>query len=97
MQYFSYISYTLALNNKLEKAINEYLQTQERLVINDIDLELFKSSILLKIAELNVGHPRCNSIKCGWWNHGKLFDSPNNDWQLTGFSPVHFFLYASKK
>ena len=67
MHFFSYISHTLTLKNKLEKATSEFLQTKNRLVIDETEIKKFKAGILNGIADLNAEHFRCHPIKASWY------------------------------
>ena len=89
------MGHCLTLKNKLEKELFEDLKEQSRIVISDINLEMFKSMILMKVAELNLIYNRCNPIKAGWTDI--IRTDKNHDWKLTGFGAVQFFLYESKK
>jgi hypothetical protein len=92
MQYFSYISGTLSMNNKLEKAIYEFLETKNRIVIDKSDSYQFRADIIDGILQLNKVHHRCKPRKLSWWQPGYV----KTDWHLSDIGFCTFNLYATK-
>jgi len=92
MDYFSYISYTLSMSNKLEKAIYEFIKTKERKVVDGIDIFQFRSDIIAGIKKLNQEHPRCKPRNVEWYQPEKK----KGDWFLHGVGFCTLVLYATK-
>jgi hypothetical protein len=91
MKYFSYISHSLVTKNNLEKAVAALLESKERMVIDESNIEAFKQELKDDISKLNEKHNRCTPIKISFWSpHG------SNDLHLEG---AHFckFIFLSSK
>jgi hypothetical protein len=95
MKYFTFISHELAMKNTLDKAAREFLQEQNRKIIDSKDLEWFKGEINKQIEKLNAQYSRCTSLKPSWWQPG-FASLKKADWVLNGIGSCDFYLYASK-
>lgn len=76
MAYFSYIGYTHSPANRLHEAVLSFLQTQNRQIITDENVETFKKEILDNIEELNKANPRCKPIEaemCSPLTNGDIY------------------------
>jgi putative cell wall-binding protein len=91
MHYFSYISHSYSLKNKLEKSILALLKEHQRMVIKEEDVENFKKTILQKIEILNQQHLNCTPKK-----DVQFTTHDYNDFTLSGIHFVPFHLYKSK-
>jgi hypothetical protein len=68
--YFSYLWHQLALHNNLQKAVMQFLKSQDRKVIREEDVESFKQYINQQVKEICNQHQRCRPVVCEWWkNH----------------------------
>lgn len=75
--------YTLSLKNKLENAVNDYLEYDvNRIIITTQELEEFKERVINRIMELNSQFPRCKPIDADWWP----IPGRHDDYKLTGVS-----------
>lgn len=94
MKYFSYIGNTLSTSNKLQKAFVDYICANNRLVVDETEVETFKQNILDGIAKLNAEHPRCKPIRADWWMPS--FKEEDKDTHLHSGGFIQFALLASK-
>lgn len=89
MHYFSLITYEYAVKNKLEKAVQQLLVENNRLIIPKDEVVKFQGRITDKIEELNQQHPRCTPLKPYFWKQGE-------DYSFSPQSTCVFTLKASK-
>lgn len=92
MQYFSYISWTYTLKNKLEKDVLFLLEALDRKVLPDQSAAAaLRENIIGKIHDVNLTHPRCKPLRAQWTN-------TDDDYQLIlGPGTIcHYHLYATK-
>lgn len=64
--YMSYIANTYSTKNRLEKAVAEFLQSNNRILISKDKIVDFKTKIIEGISQLNQNHDRCNPIEVYW-------------------------------
>ncbi len=91
MNYLTHNGHQLAIKNKLQNAVQEYLSEVDRqLLEGNFKLKLFKKSVIAKIKELNKEHPRCTPLNPTWWSPSK------DDYFLSGVPFCHYYIYHSK-
>lgn len=84
--------------NKLEEAIQNFIQEQDRKLIKEDDLEEFKNFVVNEIEKLNNEFPRCTPVKVDFWNpRGFRQEEVIKDWYLTGVHSVTFHLLSSRE
>lgn len=68
MKYTTFNAHDLATKNKLQKAVQAYLNGIDRILIeNDEALEDIKVKIIANIVFLNNEYPRCKGIRASWF------------------------------
>jgi hypothetical protein len=77
--------------NKLEKAVLEFLQSNDRLLIDAKDLALFKENVLQHIHFLNQENKRCTPKNPSWYKGFKSCDV-----HISGVDVVSFYIYEIK-
>lgn len=93
MIYLAYKGHSYVSRNALEKAINDYLDSIDRLAVIEKDFESLKAEIMEKIASLNKEFPRCKAVTAHFWSHDN--DLTTN---LSGDGVrCHFQLIAGKE
>ncbi|OBX17740.1 MULTISPECIES: hypothetical protein [Bizionia] len=91
MKYLTYNGYQLATKNKLQEAIQTYLNCIDRTLINDGQaLADIKTKIIAHIVFFNNEYPRCKPIRASWYSHDK------KDWLLSGVDFANFHIYQVK-
>lgn len=91
MKYLVHNGHQLATKNKLQSAVQNYLQSIDRTYLaNNTELRAFKKSVMEDIESFNLAHHRCNPIKPHWW------ESSKNDHHLGAVSFCNFHIYHSK-
>lgn len=100
MKHFTYITATYVCKNKLEKAILQELESQNRKFLAEAELNSMKVYIIMKIKELNELHPKCKPI-AAHWDSDEIKGFRAKDWMLrlgNGLnSPVcHYVIYSTK-
>lgn len=92
MKYTTFNAHDLATKNKLQKAVQAYLNGIDRILIeNDEALEDIKVKIIANIVFLNNEYPKCKGIRASW------FETDKNDWLLSGVGFSNFHIYHIKK
>lgn len=94
MIYLSFIGMTYMPKNRLQIALQEMLQEEERKVIDPEWLIDYQLAILQNIDDLNKEHSRCKPINATW---AKFYALESKDIALRGLECIQFFLYASKE
>lgn len=77
--------------NKLEKAILEFIESNDRLLIDAKDLPLFKENVLQHIQFLNQEYKNCKSKKPSWFS-----GISKNDFGISGVDVIAFYIYEIK-
>lgn len=90
MHYFSLITHQYVTKNKLEKAVQDLLKENDRLIVEEKELVKFQGKITDRIEELNKAHPRCTPVKPYFWKQG------NGDYSFSPQNMCVFTLRASK-
>lgn len=90
-KYFTFVNMSYQAKNKLEKAILEFLQANDRLLIDAKDLPAFKENVLQHINFLNQENKRCTSKNPSWFTGLK-----NCDVHISGVDVVSFYIYEIK-
>lgn len=88
--YITYLGACTMPKNSLEKAVRCYLSSIDRTLIDDVDLEDFKTRILDHIKNLNADYPRCRPLE------PRFQEGRENDFLIGGIDGVSFHLFASK-
>ncbi|HUI31994.1 MAG TPA: hypothetical protein VLY84_00125 [Dysgonamonadaceae bacterium] len=92
MKHTTHNGHNLATKNKLQTAIQEYLNGIDRILIeNANDLKEFKLKVLADIMFFNNEYPRCKAVKASW------FEIDKNDYLLSGVDFNHFMIHHVKK
>lgn len=93
--YLAYYGHDYSAKNKLEKAIQSYLKSIDRTLIEDEDFKAFKSKVIAEIERLcKEDYPRCTPKKPHVWKSGVKNDK---DIRLSGIDCVVFYFYYSDK
>lgn len=92
MEHFTHCGYELTPKNNLEKAVQEYLRSLDRILIDKKDLSQFKQDVLNNIVKLNREHHRCKPVEIRWWD-----GLTKGDWMISGFPRTTFIIYIVKK
>jgi hypothetical protein len=101
--YLAKVDMTYAHKNKLQKAIQDFIQDYDRELIAAHDVEQYKKTIVSGIEVLNKKFPKCSAVEATWWTPASC-DERNKDWKLslsaqTGYgdiSLIHFWLYVGR-
>lgn len=89
--YFTKVTHELVPKNKLQKQVQDLVKSYNRLLIDPIDLNLFKIQIVERIDELNKQNPRCKPVEPSFYSHNQI------DHQLYfGDSLISFSIYKAK-
>ena len=95
VKYVTYLFQANATGNKLEKAILDFIQDQNKKIIQPENLENYKEQFIAKIKELNDSYPRCRPFNPSWYNFrhsSSLGDNKETDhWSL---HDIHFITFA---
>lgn len=94
-KYITRVSQVYSAKNKLEKAIQEFIKTNDRLLIDGKDLSQFKNQIIQHINFLNEEHRRCSSKRSSWFNSSS--DSKIKDFGLGGIECIAFYIHEVNK
>lgn len=76
-QYMSYIGNTYVCKSKVQEAVFQFLNENNRILF--ADLEKFKQWITRGIDHINISHPRNKPVDVHWYNGYKL---TLDDWSL---------------
>lgn len=61
-----------ATKNKLQSAVYDYLQTLDRLIVEDEKLDQFEKTVLAEIERLHKEeYPRCKSLEPKFWSNNR--------------------------
>lgn len=93
MKYFTYITWQYTRKNKLDNAVAELIENNNRQIIEDErNVDFFKHQILDAIKKREAENPRCKPLKAYW---GKLND--HGDLVLYGVGCLTFHIYKSER
>ncbi len=92
-QYLVYVGSVYVPKNNLEKSIQELLLQNDRLILDQKDLQTFKENIISQIEFINQENKRCSSKAASWYDAG----IKHKDYGLTGVDCISFYLYEIKK
>ncbi len=81
------------LKNKLEKEVNEYLITKNRLVVEAKEIGKFKYEILHHIDYLTIKHIKCKKINASF---EPSYSNQGDDFIFRGIYAITFIIYKSK-
>lgn len=96
MRYFSHISTGYCTKNKLEEAVQAFIHTKNRVVIEPGKLPKFKEAVLTGISALNAQFKRCKPINAEW--HKGYYFEKYPDYRLDLSSHIITFnVYAEKE
>lgn len=94
--YLAYCGQVYSAKNKLEKAIQAYLESIDRTLIEDEDFKGFKNKVIAEIERIcKEDHPRCTPKKPHLWQSG--VKRKDKDFTLSGIDCVVFYFYYSDK
>jgi len=93
-KYLTRVSQVYSSKNKLEKAIQDFIKCNDRLLIDSKDLNEFKSKIIQHINFLNLENARCSPKSASWYNAGE--SSKIKDWGISGVDCIAFYIYEIK-
>ena len=96
-KYLGEASQFLQPKNRLERAIQDYVKTLDRVLIYESDLEEVKIQIKNKIAGIVLDHAKCTPIRVNWWTPAREFTAEIKDWVLGGCDCVRFVFLCSKE
>ena len=88
--YLTHHSYSTSAKNKLEEEFFNYLQSIDRILIEDYLIEDFKAEILRKYDEICQKHPRCKPIE------KRFYCQNEKDIHLFGSNASFTFLKTKK-
>jgi hypothetical protein len=87
----SHVGLTHKPKSKIEKAVQEFLIQNDRLLIDPHSVEDFKNSIISHINFMRQENKRCKTIKLSWFPFGR-----KHDYGLSGIPSIDFKLYEIK-
>ncbi|MFC7346009.1 hypothetical protein ACFQO9_04660 [Chryseobacterium zhengzhouense] len=93
-KYVTRISQVYSGKNKLEKAIQDFITQNDRLLIDSKDLKKFKESIIQHINFLNQEFKNCTPKSASWFDAGQTRDC--KDYGLSGIECVAFYIHEIK-
>lgn len=93
-KYLTRVSQVYSSKNKLEAAIQEFIKSNDRLIIDGKDLNEFKWKIIQHINFLNLENARCTPKCASWYKAGE--SSKLKDWGISGVDCVAFYIYEIK-
>jgi hypothetical protein len=93
-KYLTRVSQVYSAKNKLETAIQEFIKSNDRIIIEQKDLNEFKWKIVQHINFLNLENKRCSSKCASWYNAGE--SSKIKDWGISGVDCIAFYIYEIK-
>lgn len=99
MVYFTYVGMEYAAKNKLQDAVQKFILSKNRMVVDSSKVPAYKAEIIKHIGELNKQFTRCTPLKPDFWQPPKIGDHQSHDFILSfsGESVIHFSLYASQE
>lgn len=87
MKFMTYCGHQLVTKNKLQTAVNNFLLSMDRYLINgERHVEKFKEYIIEQIEDLNNQYPRCKPLKVHWFETGLH----QEDLYLSGIGFINF-------
>ncbi|AZA49549.1 hypothetical protein EG346_15795 [Chryseobacterium carnipullorum] len=92
-KYLVYAIRDFGAKNKLEKSIMDLLTLNNRMLVEQKDLETFKKNIIAQINFLNQENKRCAPKNVSWCKKG----TKHKDFSLSGIACISFNLYEIKK
>ncbi|MBD8081099.1 hypothetical protein [Chryseobacterium caseinilyticum] len=90
-KHLTFVNNSYQAKNKLDTAILEFLQSNDRLIIDSKDLPAFKENVLQHIHFLNQENKRCTPKTPKWFTGLK-----KNDFHITGVDVISFYIYEIK-
>lgn len=93
-KYITRISQFYSGKNKLDKAIQEFIKQNDRLLIDSKDLKKFKESIIQHINFLNQEFKNCTPKAASWFDAGQTRYC--KDYGLSGIESVAFYIHEIK-
>ena len=94
--YLGDVGQILSPKNKLEKAIQDFINCYDRVIINATHIEVAKTAITNRIKLLTASYPKCTPIEARWWTPDK-FNEEVKDWVIGGVDCVRFSFMCSKE
>jgi hypothetical protein len=101
MRFFTYISSTYATKNALEADVLKHLQSLDRKLIADVDLEAFKTRLFLRVELFNQKHHRCQPIKLEFHKSSRISNEErdfvlrwNGNQGFNGHAVCNFYILA---
>ena len=96
MIYLSIVGYTYAAKNQLQTAIQQFILSKNRILIESHKIGNFLDEIINGIEELNKRFPRCTALHPRWWQPERIAKYPDYHLNIDNISLITFSLYASK-
>lgn len=93
-KYLTRVSQVYSAKNKLERAIIDFIQINDRLLIDGKDLKLFKEKIIQHINFLNLENARCTPKSASWYNAGA--SSKLKEFGISGVDCIAFYIHEIK-
>ena len=93
-KYVTRISQVYSGKNKLEKAIQDFITQNDRLLIDSKDLKKFKEGIIQHIHFLNQEFKNCTPKSASWYNAGA--SSNLKDYGISGVDCIAFYIHEIK-
>ena len=104
MIYLSYVGYEYAAMNQLQTAIQQFILSKNRMIIDSGKIGKFLDEIINGIEDLNKRFPRCTPLRASFWQPEQI--AKYSDYHLSiqeektgvfnGITLITFSLYASK-
>jgi hypothetical protein len=93
-KYITRVSQVYSAKNKLERAIIDFIQANDRLLIEGKDLKVFKEKIIQHINFLNLENSRCSPKSASWYNAGA--STQLKDYGISGVDCIAFYIHEIK-
>lgn len=95
--YLGHVGQFLQHKNKLEKAIQDFIKSYDRALVNATHIEVAKTAIANHIKLLTASFPKCTPIKAYWWTPGHDHNDEIKDWVIGGVDCIRFSFMCSKE
>lgn len=93
-KYITRISQVYSGKNKLERAIQDFITQNDRLLIDSKDINAFKANIIQHINFLNQEYKNCTPKQPSWFHCGET--RKIKDWSISGVDCIVFYIHEIK-
>ncbi|MCX8533066.1 hypothetical protein [Chryseobacterium luquanense] len=93
-KYLTRISQVYSAKNKLERSIQGFIKNNDRLLIDEKDLNQFKAQVIQHINFLNQEFQKCTPKSPSWFHCGET--KQRKDWSISGIDCIVFYVHEVK-